>query len=95
MSLIKVQSTVMCINQKSIEAHGQNKTADDQRVYFYVCVFVYFLFFNMRVMGLLNGNNGLSFLRIVKKNNRQEKRNNLSSPSEGAEVSGSPKRQVL
>ena len=36
----------------------------------------------MRIMGLLTGNNGLSFFRIVKKNNTgQEKRYNLSSPT--------------
>ena len=30
MSLIKVHSTVMCINQKPIAGHGQNKTVTDR-----------------------------------------------------------------
>ena len=47
--------------------------------YVYLSTFSSFLLFNMRIMGLLNRNNGLNCLRIVKENNRHEKRDNLSS----------------
>ena len=76
---------------ESLFSHKQSTSLEDyvrynQSLNSILCVFICsffsfsFLLFNMRIMDLLNGK-WADFLRIIKKNNEQEKRNKLSTPN--------------